>query len=292
VRGLGSFSAAEQNAFLLLLQAFLGVTSAMSLLLASVVSERARARQELESHAQVLARHNADLEQFAHVTSHDLREPLRMVASFSELLASRNEGRLDDDSRTYVRFIVGGATRMRELLDGLLAYSRASVSASRGAPGRADCETALTRALENLRLAMRESGASVTHDPLPAVKADALQVSTLFQNLIGNAIKFRRHEPPSVHIGAQRRGEAIVFSVRDNGLGIAPEHFGRIFRIFERLHRKDEYPGTGMGLAICRRIIESHGGPITLDSEVGRGSTFRFSLPVAEGGAVDAIGPG
>lgn len=290
LRGLGSPSAAEQNAFLLLLQAFLGVTSTMSLLLASLVSERVRAQQELERHAQVLARHNADLEQFAHVTSHDLREPLRMVASFSELLASRNEGLLDDDSRAYVRFIVGGATRMRELLDGLLCYSRAS--ASHGAPGRADCETALTKALENLRLAMRESGASVTHDPLPSVKADELQVSTLFQNLIDNAIKFRGHETPSVHVGARRRGETIVFSVCDNGLGIAPEHFGRIFRIFERLHRKDEYPGTGMGLAICRRIVESHGGTITLDSEVGRGSTFRFSLPATEAGANEAIDRG
>ena len=238
---------------------------------------RARAEGKLKQTVQALARSNRELEQFAYVASHDLQEPLRMVASYTQLLARRYEEKLDDDARDFIRYAVDGANRMQRLISDLLSYSRVS---SRGRqPEEADSHAALVEAVANLAAAIAEGGAIVTNDDLPTVRADRSQLVQLFQNLIQNAVKFRSGQPPHVHVSAARRDAEWVFSVRDNGIGIAPEHRERVFEIFQRLHRRDEYGGTGIGLALCKRIAERHGGQIWLESEVGAGSTFHFSLP-------------
>jgi len=217
------------------------------------------------------------LEQFAHVASHDLQEPLRMVTNYVQLLAQRYKGKLDTDADEFIGFAVDGAIRMWKLINDLLIYSRV------GMPGKelesADCEAVLNQSLNNLKVAIEEKGTVVTHDPLPTVMADNLQMGQLFQNLIGNAIKFRGNEPPRIHVSASRKGNVWTFSVRDNGIGIAPEYAERIFIIFQRLHGRKEYDGTGIGLAICKRIVERHGGRIWAESEVGKGATFYFTLP-------------
>jgi len=233
------------------------------------LEERRRAEQEL-------ARSNAELEQFAYVASHDLQEPLRMVASFSQLLARRYRGKIDTDADEFIGFAVDGATRMQRLLNDLLAYSRVG---TRSKPFIAiDCNSVLSDALANLKPAIEESGAVVTHEPLPFIRGDEVQLTQLFQNLIGNAVKFHGQEPPQVHISAKRKDGDWVFTVQDNGIGIAPEQRERIFLIFQRLHHRSEYPGTGIGLALCHRIVERHGGRIWVESEVGKGSTFYFTL--------------
>jgi PAS domain S-box-containing protein len=242
--------------------------------------QMARAAADLRLANAELARSNAELEQFAYVASHDLLEPLRMVASFTQLLQKRYQGRLDEEADEYIRFAVDGATRMQQLIKDLLAYSRVG---SRGEPPQdASCNEAFDRALENLREAVRESGALVTRDRrLPWVKADPTQLVQLLQNLIGNALKFRGAARPVVHVGAHRSPDAPewVFSVRDNGIGIEPQHLEQIFVIFRRLHTRQEYPGSGIGLAMCRKIVERHGGRIWAESEPGQGSTFFFTLP-------------
>ncbi len=231
----------------------------------------------LAQRTEELAHSNRELEQFAYVASHDLQEPLRMVASYTQLLARRYQGKLDEDANEFIHFAVDGATRMQALINDLLALSRI------GTRGKAlePCETgvALERALANLRLAIQESGAVITHDVMPKLVGDVSQLTQLFQNLIGNALKFRGEAPPTVHVGVERRIRDWVFSIRDNGIGIAPEFFERIFVIFQRLHAKQEYPGTGIGLAVCKKIAERHGGQIWVESKPGEGTVFYFTLP-------------
>ena len=242
------------------------------------VTDRKRAQVELAQQAQELARSNAELEQFAYVASHDLQEPLRMVASYTELLAKRYRGQLDPDADEFIAYAVDGATRMQGLINDLLAYSRIGKSGSRSE--LTDCSGVLGRVLTDLEMAIEESGAVVTHGTLPEVMGDAAQLRQVFQNLISNAIKFRGQEPPRIHVSCERSGDEWLFSVRDNGIGIDPQYADRLFVIFRRLHTKAEYPGTGIGLATCRRLVERHGGRIWLKSEPGKGSTFFFTLPV------------
>jgi PAS domain S-box-containing protein len=229
-----------------------------------------------------LDRSNRELEQFAYLASHDLQEPLRMVASYTQLLARRYKGKLDSDADEFIAFAVDGADRMQRLIQDLLAYSRV------GTKGRELADTsgedALQRALLNLRGATEQSGAEVTHDRLPVVLADGAQLVQLFQNLVGNAIKYQGRETPRIHISAAGNGkDRWIISVQDNGMGIEPQYFDKIFGMFQRLHRRDEYPGTGIGLAICKKIAERHGGTISVESQPGQGSTFRFSVAASRG---------
>jgi signal transduction histidine kinase len=242
----------------------------MILLALEDISERKEIQRELE-------RSNRDLEQFAYVASHDLQEPLRVVTSFTQLLAKRYKGKLDSDADEFVAYIVDGADRMYRLINDLLAYAR--LGSHEAEFGATDCEAVLADALSNLGSAIEENGATVSHDPLPNVKADRDQLSRLFQNLLSNAIKFRAADPPVVHLSARRNENEWLFSVRDNGIGIDPEHFEHIFLIFKRLHGRSEYSGTGVGLAICKKIVEHHGGKIWIESQVGKGSTFYFTMP-------------
>jgi light-regulated signal transduction histidine kinase (bacteriophytochrome) len=240
------------------------------------LEERRQAEFRLAEYARELRRSNAELEQFAYVASHDLQEPLRMVASFSQLLAKRYRGKLDQDADDFIGFAVDGARRMQALINDLLAFSRV------GTRGRAfeptDSNAVLQKALTNLTTLMEESQAVVTHGPLPTILGDGGQLMQVFQNLIANAIKFRGSEPPRIHLAAEPQGEGWRFTVQDNGIGIAKEHQERIFTIFQRLHPRSEYSGTGIGLAICKKIVERHGGHIWVESELGKGSTFYFTI--------------
>lgn len=223
---------------------------------------------------------NRELESFAYVASHDLQEPLRMVASYCDLLKRRYGDKLDSEAGEFIDFAVDGAKRMQALIEDLLTYSRLGKKDKAFKP--TDCQQALDLALANLRAAIAESGAIVTHDPMPTVKGDGDQMAQVFQNLISNAIKFRNHEVPRIHISAQKDGRNWVISVSDNGCGIESRYADRIFVIFQRLHNRREYPGTGIGLAICKKVIERHGGNIWMESEPGEGSTFHFTLPSME----------
>jgi len=241
------------------------------------ITERKRAEEALARRTEELARSNTELEQFAYIASHDLQEPLRMVASYVQLLARRYQGKLDSDADEFIAFAVDGATRMQALIDDLLDYSRVGTRAKEFEP--TDCEVVLDGTLSDLERAVEETGAVVTHDPLPRVMADEVQLGRVFQNLIGNAIKFRGDEPPCIHVSAEEQKNEWRFAVRDNGIGIEPRHHDRIFAVFSRLHGRSAYPGTGMGLAICKRIVERHGGRIWVESELGKGSTFYFTMP-------------
>lgn len=232
---------------------------------------------EVVKTAKELEQSNKDLEQFAYVASHDLQEPLRAVAGFISLLQKRYEGKLDEKAHEYIRHAVDGATRMQALIDGLLAYSRVETKGAALAPSSA--QQSYEVAMANLRTSVEEAHAEVTADSLPKVRADGLQLTQLFQNLIGNAIKFRGERPPRVHVSAKRQQKDWLFSVRDSGIGIDPQYADRIFRIFQRLHTRTQYPGTGIGLAICKKIVERHGGEIWFESKPGRGTTFYFSIP-------------
>ncbi len=248
------------------------------------ITERKQAEEEKSQLLEELQRSNAELQQFAYVASHDLQEPLRTITSFAQLLDKRYQDRLDQNAREYIEFVVTGANRMQEMINDLLAYSRVG---SRGkAFNRTDCERALGIVHANLRVAIQESAAILAHDPLPTVMADEGQLILLFQNLISNAIKYRGSSSPLIHVSAKRvtEGEQAewLFAVQDNGIGIEPQYYERIFAIFQRLHTRAEYPGTGIGLAICKRIVERHGGKIWVASKLGQGSTFYFTLPVAE----------
>ena len=224
-----------------------------------------------------LARSNADLEQFAYVASHDLQEPLRMVSSFLQLLHTRYETQLDENARSYIDFSVDGAKRMTHLIQDLLAYSRVERKGNKLRP--TDAGAALDGALANLRGSIQESCATIIRDDLPTVVADPTQLMQLFQNLIGNAIKFRvEGRPCQVHVGAKKDAGQWLFSVRDNGIGIPPEQSERVFVIFQRLHGRKEYPGTGIGLAICKKIVERHGGKIWVESTPGSGAAFHFTI--------------
>ncbi len=241
------------------------------------ITERKQYEAELHQTAEELRRSNQELEQFAYIASHDLQEPLRQVRAFSQLLADRCRDKLDAKSQQYLNFIVDGAARMTDLIQDLLAYSRVGAHPRRQA---ASCQETLQVALANLQAGIAEADARVTHDDLPAIVAEPTHLVQLFQNLIGNAVKFRRPGVrPEVHVGACRDGANWVFSVKDNGIGMAAEHYDRVFLIFQRLHTREKYAGTGMGLAICKKIVEQHGGRIWVESTVGQGSTFYFSLP-------------
>jgi PAS domain S-box-containing protein len=264
------------------------------------ISARKRAEEALAQSAQELARSNRELEQFAYIASHDLQEPLRMIASYLQLLDRRYKEKLDPDGREFLGFAVDGAKRLQSLIHDLLLYSR--VGRQSEAVAWINSEEVLLKALENLKFAIEESGARVTHGPLPRIMADPTEMTQLFQNLIGNAIKFRGEAAPEIHIAAELRKtpghapkehqaaspvtrsphEEWLFSVADNGIGIENEYFERIFVIFQRLHTRDEFPGTGIGLALCKRIVERHGGGIWVKSQPGKGSMFWFTIAQAE----------
>jgi signal transduction histidine kinase len=247
------------------------------------IADRRQAEETLARHVQELARSNEELERYAYVASHDLQEPLRMVASYVQLLEHSHKDKLDDDAKECIGYAVDGAKRMQFLINDLLAYSRV---ASHGRPlAPTNSQAVLDQVLTNLNLALEESDVVITQDPLPTVMADPVQLGQVFQNLIGNAIKFRRDRRPEIHIGAKHNDGHWVFSVRDDGIGIDPKYADRIFVIFQRLHAKEEYPGTGIGLAICKRIVERHGGRIWVESEPGNGATFFFTIPDRGGNA-------
>jgi PAS domain S-box-containing protein len=241
------------------------------------ISDRKQAEVELQNQKQDLVRSNDELQQFAYVASHDLQEPLRMITSYLELLERRYKGQLDARADQFITYAVDGAARMQILINDLLGYSRVG---SRGQSfERVDCEAVLQNAIRNLQVAIAENNAVITHAPLPPVNADVTQLTQLFQNLIGNALKFRREDPPQIHIGVERTNGKWLFSVRDNGIGIESQYTNRIFVIFQRLHSRTEYSGTGMGLAICKKIVERHSGKLWVESKPGEGSTFYFTLP-------------
>jgi PAS domain S-box-containing protein len=239
---------------------------------------RRKAEETLRKTARELKRSNDDLEQFAYLASHDLQEPLRMVASYLQLLERRYREKLGTDAGEFIDYAVEGATRMKRLINDLLEYSKVGTAERPFEPTQS--LEALEEALANLQVAISESGAKVTHGPLPAVTADRKQLVQLFQNLVGNAIKFRSAAPPRVHVAAQMERGEWVFSVRDNGIGIDPKFADRIFIIFQRLHGREEYPGTGIGLALCRKIVERHGGRIWVEPGPGGGSVFFFTVPL------------
>jgi signal transduction histidine kinase len=245
------------------------------------ITERKRAEEELKQMADELARSNADLKQFAFIASHDLQEPLHIIAGYLKLLARRYKGKLDANADDFMDGAIDGVKRMQMLIKNLLAYSQVGSKGKDFKP--ADCSLVVGLAIANLQRAIEESGAVVTYDDFPTIMADFSQLSRLFQNLIGNAIKFRNKEIPKVHVSAERKENEWVFSVRDNGIGIDPQYAKRVFDIFQRLHGRGEYPGTGIGLAICKRIVERHGGRIWVESKPGNGSTFYFTIPLSEG---------
>jgi PAS domain S-box-containing protein len=241
------------------------------------ITTRKQAEAQLIEKVEELNRSNEELAQFANLASHDLQEPLRMVASYTQLLSKRYKGRLDTDADEFIAFAVDGASRMQRLIQGLLAYSRVDTKSKDLL--RISSEEALAQALLNLGGAMEESGALVTHDVLPAVIADEIQLIQLFQNLVSNAIKYQPAGIPRVHVSAiPSDKQKWMFSVRDNGLGIESQYFEKIFGMFQRLHKREEFAGTGIGLAICKKIVERHGGSISVESQLGQGSTFSFTL--------------
>lgn len=246
--------------------------------LISIVQSALRARErqyQFRAQAKALQRSNQDLERFANAASHDLQEPLRMIGSYSQLLARRNEGKLDEDSRLFIRYVLSGVDRMRTLIRDLLEFSRYT-GGEYPAPVPVDCNAVLGLALEYLRFKITETGASMKFERLPIVLGHQSRFLQVFQNLIANALKYCEHRP-EVAISAERRGDFWTIAIQDNGIGIAPEHQDRIFGLFQRLHSRDEYPGSGIGLATCKRIIEQYGGRLWVESTPGAGSTFYFT---------------
>jgi PAS domain S-box-containing protein len=246
------------------------------------ITERKVAQDQLLKTVEELKRSNEELVQFANVASHDLQEPLRMVASYTQLIARRYEGRLDSDADEFITYAVDGCNRMQALIEDLLIYSR--VGANSKTPRKMSSEASLKEALANLRVSIEESGAVVTNDALPSIVMDGPQLASVFQNLVGNAIKYRGERSPRVHISAaQKEANEWIFSVQDNGLGIEAQYFDRIFVLFQRLHGRQEFKGTGIGLAICKKIVERWGGRIWVESQLEKGSQFCFSLPKGDG---------
>ncbi len=243
------------------------------------ITERKRAEEEIRRYSIELKRSNEELQQFAYIASHDLQEPLRMVSSYVQLIEQRYKNRLDKDADEFIAFAVDGANRMREMINGLLEYSRVG---THGKPFAAtSCEDLFENVIANLQIAIEENSAVITHDPLPVVSSDDVQLTQVFQNLISNAIKFRKKEqPPHIHISARQEGREWSFSFQDNGIGIEPQYKESLFIMFKQVHGRKEYPGTGIGLSICKRIVERHGGRIWVESEHGRGSTFYFTIPI------------
>jgi light-regulated signal transduction histidine kinase (bacteriophytochrome) len=243
----------------------------------SDITERKQAEEKMQHMLTDLERSNSELEQFANIASHDLQEPLRMVSSYTQLLALRYEGQLDEKAKKYIDYAVDGAIRMQRIINDLLDYSRVG---RRGNPiETTDMNSVMGAAISNLDVMIRESQAVITNEDFPAVNADASQLVQLFQNLLANAIKFRGEDIPRIHVSVRDDEREWVFSVRDNGIGIDPHHADRVFVIFQRLHTREEYPGTGIGLAVCKRIVERHKGRIWFESEPGKGSTFSFTIP-------------
>jgi signal transduction histidine kinase len=253
---------------------------AMSELRRELARQNAQLGEEVAAHERTqaaLRRSNQELEQLAYVASHDMQEPLRMIASYLQLVAERFEDRLDADGREFIGFAVDGAKRMQALINDMLAYSRVGTKARPRLP--TDCEAVLETALGHLQVAIAESRARISRSPLPTVPADGTQLVQVFQNLLANAVKFRTDAPPCIHVGCEAREQEWLFSVADNGIGISPEYAERIFVLFQRLHGRSKYPGTGIGLALCKRIVESHGGRIWVEAAKGGGSVFKFTLP-------------
>jgi light-regulated signal transduction histidine kinase (bacteriophytochrome) len=241
-----------------------------------VTSMKEGAEQALIKMNEELLRSNTDLQQFAYVASHDLQEPLRMVSSFTQLLQQRYAEKLDADANEYIRFAVEGSKRMYDLLNGLLTYSRIQTRANEFR--NVDLNQVVAKVKDNLSLVIEENNAAINVTELPVVAGDENQMIQLMQNLIENSLKFRKG-PPVIAISSYKAEDSYIISVEDNGIGIEEKYFERIFRIFQRLHRSDQYEGTGIGLAICKRIVERHGGKIWIDSKPGEGSTFHFSIP-------------
>ena len=246
------------------------------------ITEHKAADEALERTAEELRRSNEELDQFASVASHDLQEPLRMVTSYLDLLHRRYQDKLGPEAEKFIGFAVDGAVRMRGLIEALLAYSRVGSRAKPFQP--TDFEQVLAEVLTSLEVAIGECGAAVTHDALPILMVDPIQISQLFQNLIANAVKFRGATAPRVHVSARAEGRSWEFAVSDNGIGIDPQFFSQLFAIFHRLHPRGEYPGTGIGLAVCKKIVERHGGRIWIESQPGKGTTFRFTIPTIAAG--------
>lgn len=241
------------------------------------ITDRKQAEEKLKQTASELASSNKELEHFAYVASHDLKEPLRMVTSYVQLLKRRYNEKLDNSAHEFIEYAIDGAIRMQKMIDDLLIYSRVG---TRGKPFTAiSCDATLSQAIDNLKIALKESKALVTQDKLPEVYADETQLIQLFQNLLSNSLKFCDKKQPRIHVSAEKNSREWIFSVRDNGIGFDPQHTERIFKIFQRLHGKKEYPGTGIGLAVCKRIVERHRGRIWVDSQPGKGATFYFTLP-------------
>jgi PAS domain S-box-containing protein len=241
------------------------------------INERKKMEELLRRRAEELARSNEDLQQFAYVASHDLQEPLRNVASCLQLLEKKYKNNLDAKADQLIHYAVESSVRMKALIQDLLAYSRVVTKGS--PPQRVDCEQILDQTVKNLRSAISESGAVIIHDPLPTVLADDAQLSQVFQNLIGNGIKFRREEHPQIHVSAVKNNKEWIFSVKDNGIGIESRHLHRIFMIFQRLHKRSQYGGTGIGLAIVKKVVERHHGRVWAESQFGNGTTFYFTIP-------------
>jgi light-regulated signal transduction histidine kinase (bacteriophytochrome) len=251
----------------------------LELLVQQRTLELTNANARLRHTAEDLTRSNRDLEQFAYVASHDLQEPLRAVGGYVRLLERRLSGGLDAKSQGYVNGALEGALRMERLIHDLLSFSRVGTRGGSFVP--ADLGAALKQALRNLQAGIESAHATITHDPMPTLCADATQMMQVFQNLIGNALKFRGDSPPVIHVGARREDGRWLFSVRDNGIGIDAQYYEKLFQIFQRLHTRKDYPGTGIGLAICKKIVERHGGTIWVESQPGKGATFYFSIPAA-----------
>ncbi|OGW30817.1 MAG: hypothetical protein A2X54_05815 [Nitrospirae bacterium GWF2_44_13] len=244
-------------------------------------ARRKKAEEEIKRTVAELKRSNEELQQFAYIASHDLQEPLRMIASYLQLIERRYRGKLDKDADEFITFAVDGANRLQDMIMGLLAYSRVE---TRGKPFEdVNAAEILGNAISNLKIIIEENGAVITAGSLPVIRGDENQLIQLFQNLIANAIKFKSEKPPYIHISAERKDAEWLFSVKDNGIGIAQEYKERIFNIFQRLHGR-EYPGVGIGLSICRRIVEKHGGKIYFESEIGKGTIFYFTIPIKENG--------
>ncbi|MFX1304732.1 MAG: ATP-binding protein [Promethearchaeota archaeon] len=243
----------------------------------SFLSEHISKREiEFNEIMEDLRRSNEDLQQFAYVASHDLQEPLRAIVSFSQLLEDKYQDKIDKDGKEFIHFITDGAKKMNTLIKDLLSYSRITTHAQ--PPKLTNLEVILQDALFNLHESIKESGAIITYDEMPILKVDKSQFIQLFQNLLSNAIKFRKQETPRIHIGVTKTNNKWLFSVKDNGIGIESDYFGKLFNIFYRLHTKEEYPGTGIGLPICKKIVQRYGGKIWVESEIGKGSTFFFTI--------------
>jgi light-regulated signal transduction histidine kinase (bacteriophytochrome) len=244
------------------------------------ITERKDAEKELHKLAEELKRSNAELEQFANVASHDLREPLRTISAFLKLFEKKYKGKVDEKADEYISFTMDSVTRIDALLNDLLEFSKLGGKVRKMKP--VICAVALEQAIYDLRSAIEESGTEITYDLLPTVLASESQITRLFQNLISNSIKYRSEKKPKIHISAKQKDDQWIFSVKDNGMGIDPEFFERVFVVFQRLHTRQEYQGTWMGLALCKKIVELHGGRIWVESELGKGATFYFTLPMME----------